>query len=55
MSKPDDVSRHAPQRAGPYNSIKLAHVDDGATSPETRPKLAARRASNASQARDAGR
>lgn len=38
MSKPDDVSRHAPQRAGPYNSIKLAHVDDGATSPETRPK-----------------
>ena len=41
MSKPDDVSRHAPQRAGPYNSIKLAHVDDGVTSPETRPKLAA--------------
>ena len=41
MSKPDDVSRHAPQRASPDNSIKLAHVDDGVTSPETRPKLAA--------------
>ena len=41
MSKPDDVSRNAPQRAGPDNSIELAHVDDGVTSPETRPKLAA--------------
>ena len=41
MSKPDDVSRDAPQRASPDNSIKLAHVDDGVTSPETRPKLAA--------------
>jgi len=42
MSKPGDVSRDAPQRASPDNSIKLAHVDDGVTSPETRPKLAAR-------------
>jgi len=42
MSKPDDVSRHAPQRAGPCNSIELAHVDDGVTSPQTRPKLARR-------------
>jgi hypothetical protein len=32
MRKPDDVSGRAPQRAGPYNSIKLAHVVDGARS-----------------------
>jgi hypothetical protein len=37
MRKPDDVSRHAPQRSSPRNSIKLVHTDDGATSPETRP------------------
>ena len=41
MSKPDDFSRHAPQRACLDNSIKFAHVDDGVTSPEARPKLAA--------------
>jgi hypothetical protein len=37
MWKPDDVSRHAPQRSSPRNSIKLVHTDDGATSPKTRP------------------
>jgi hypothetical protein len=37
MWKPDDVSRHAPQRSSPRNSTKLVHTDDGATSPETRP------------------
>src|SRR3984893_3428867 len=41
MWKPDDVSRHAPQRSSPRNSIKLVHTDDGATSQKTRPALTA--------------